>query len=101
MRSIRVFSHSRARCRMNLLLLEPSEIRDACDVHLSGTRAAHLLNVLRVAAGHQVRVGILDGPCGVGTVQSVSDDTIELQCSFETTIPPRPLVDVLLALPRP
>ena len=86
---------------MNLILLEPSEVRGDCDIRLSGSRAAHLLNVLRVAAGYQVRVGILDGPRGVGTVQSVSDDTVELQCSFEATIPPRPLVDVLLALPRP
>ena len=86
---------------MNLILLEPSEVRSAGDVRLSGIRAAHLRNVLRVAAGHQVRVGVLDGPCGVGTVQSVSADAIELLCAFETTIPPRPRVDVLLALPRP
>ena len=86
---------------MNLILLEPGEVRGACDVRLSGTRAAHLLNVLRVAPGHQVRVGILDGPGGVGTVQSVSDDEIELRCCFETTIPSRPRIDVLLALPRP
>ncbi|HUP40399.1 MAG TPA: RsmE family RNA methyltransferase [Vicinamibacterales bacterium] len=86
---------------MNLILLEPGEIKGASDVRLSGTRASHLLNVLRVSAGHRVRVGILDGPCGVGTVQSVSDDTIDLQCSFETVIPTRPLVDLLLALPRP
>ncbi len=86
---------------MNLILLEPGEVGGDRDVRLSGTRAAHLRNVLRVAPGHQVRVGILDGPCGVGTVQCVSDDTIELQCAFETTIPARPPVDVLLALPRP
>ena len=49
--------------------------------------------------GIRCRVGILDGPCGVGLVQSVSDHTIELQCFFETNIPSRPLVDVLLALP--
>lgn len=86
---------------MNLILFEPSEVGGASDTRLSGARAAHLVNVLKVAAGHQVRVGILDGPCGVGTVQSVSDGTIELRCSFETTVPSRPRVDLLLALPRP
>ena len=86
---------------MNLILLEPSEASGTCEIRLSGIRAAHLLNVLRVAPGHQVRIGIMDGPCGVGTVQSVSGDTIELQCSFETTIPTRPQIDLLLALPRP
>jgi 16S rRNA (uracil1498-N3)-methyltransferase len=86
---------------LNLILLEPGEIRGACDVRLSGSRAAHLLNVLKVGAGHQVRVGILDGPRGVGTVQSVSDKAIELRCAFETTAPSLPRVDLLLALPRP
>ena len=43
----------------------------------------------------------LDGPRGVGTVQSISDDEIELRCCFEATIPSRPRIDVLLALPRP
>jgi 16S rRNA (uracil1498-N3)-methyltransferase len=86
---------------VNLILLEPSEVRGACDIRLSGPRAAHLLNVLGVAAGDQVRVGILEGPRGVGTVQSVSADAIELRCSFEATIPSLPRVDLLLALPRP
>ena len=86
---------------MNLILLEPEEAGGADDIRLSGTRARHLLDVLRVEAGHQVRVGIVGGPHGVGTVQSVSGDTIALRCSFEAATPPRPPVDLLLALPRP
>jgi RsmE family RNA methyltransferase len=86
---------------VNLIILEPSEVEDAGDVRLSGARAAHLLNVLKVAPGHHVRVGVLDGPCGVGAVQSIDDGTIELRCAFETTVPSRPRVDLLLALPRP
>jgi RsmE family RNA methyltransferase len=86
---------------VNLILLEPGEIGGACEVGLSGTRAAHLLNVLRVGPGHQVRVGILDGPRGVGTVQSISDGTVQLRCAFEAGVPSRPRLDLLLALPRP
>jgi len=86
---------------LNLILLEAGEVRGAGDIRLSGARAAHMRNVLRVAAGHQVRVGVVDGPRGVGTVQSVSEDTIELRCCFETALPSRPRVDILLALPRP
>jgi RsmE family RNA methyltransferase len=93
--------------RVNLILLEPAEVSDGGAgspgnrVSLSGARAHHLLNVLSVAPGHQVRVGIIDGPCGVGTVQSVDNSTVELRCTFDGTIPPRPRVDLLLALPRP
>ncbi len=86
---------------MNLIVLEPDEVGDSGEVTLSGTRAAHLMGVLQVAPGHDVRVGVLDGPCGVGTVQSIDDGTITLRCALESNIPPRPRVDLLLALPRP
>jgi 16S rRNA (uracil1498-N3)-methyltransferase len=86
---------------VNLILLEPGEAGGADDILLSGPRARHLLDVLKVASGHQVRVGIVDGPYGVGTVQSVSGDTIALRCVFDAATPPRPHVDLLLALPRP
>jgi 16S rRNA (uracil1498-N3)-methyltransferase len=92
---------------VNLILLEPGEVSDESarhpesNVSLSGTRADHLLNVLKVAPGHHVRVGILDGPHGVGTVRSIADGTVELRCTFDAMVPPRPRVDLLLALPRP
>jgi 16S rRNA (uracil1498-N3)-methyltransferase len=86
---------------VNLILLDPSEIRDNGAVRLSDQRASHLLAVLKVAPGHEVRVGVLDSVRGIGTVTSVADDAVELRCAFETLIPPRPTVDLLLALPRP
>ena len=86
---------------MNLILLEPGEISGGGDVILSGARAEHLVKVLTVAPSHQVWVGVLDGPRGVGTVQTVSDGSVSLRCAFEVSIPVRPRVDLLLALPRP
>ena len=86
---------------MNLILFERSEVTELGEVRLSGRRADHLLNVLKVAAGQRIRVGVLDGPCGVGTVQSVAGGIVELRCAFDTDVPPRPRVDLLLALPRP
>ena len=67
----------------NLILLEPGEVGASGVVALSGARAAHLLKVLKVAPGARVRVGVVDGPCGVGTVQSVSDGTVDLRCALE------------------
>ena len=91
---------------MNLIIIERHEVSGGGNeggghVTLSGVRADHLLNVLRVAPGHHVRVGVLDGPYGVGTVQSVGAGTVALRCAFQATVPPRPRVDLLLALPRP
>jgi RsmE family RNA methyltransferase len=88
---------------VNLVILEPGESGDGGDTRLTGARATHLLDVLRVAPGAQVRVGILDGPRGVGTVKSIDAQarTVMLRCTFEPALPPRPAVDLLLALPRP
>ena len=86
---------------MNLIILEPDELSEAGEVTLSGPRAAHLLNVLRVEPGQDVRVGVLDGPRGTARVESIAGDAIALRCTLESEIPPRPNVDLLLAVPRP
>jgi RsmE family RNA methyltransferase len=86
---------------MNLILLEPDEIGARGAVVLGGARAAHLLNVLRVEPGHDVRVGVVDGPCGTARVESISEGVITLRCALERDIPARPGVDLLLAVPRP
>jgi RsmE family RNA methyltransferase len=86
---------------MNLILFEPSEIGDAGRVEASGARAKHLLNVLKVPLGHQVRVGIIDGPMGIGTVASLGAGSVTLDCVFDASAPERPRVDLLLAVPRP
>lgn len=86
---------------MNVILLEPDEVSDDGAVTLSGARGQHLLTVLKVAPGQIVRLGVIDGGSGVATVRSVADGTVRLQCQFDTPAPPRPPVDLLLALPRP
>ncbi len=86
---------------MNLVLLSPAEIADHGLATVSGARADHLRRVLKVSPGDAVRVGILDGGMGVGTVTSIAGDHVELRCAIDWEIPPRPRVDVLLALPRP
>jgi len=86
---------------VNLILLEPDEVRDDGTAMMTGARAAHLRHVLRVSPGDDVRVGIVDGSSGRGTVISIDDDRAELQCRLDEMMPPRPAVDLLLALPRP
>ena len=86
---------------MNLIILEASELGAFGEVVLRDARAAHLLTVLGVRPGALVRVGLLDGPFGTGEVTHTSDDAVTLSCTFEPAPPPRPSVDLLLALPRP
>ena len=86
---------------MNLILLEQHEVASDGIVDLVGPRADHLLDVLKVAAGHVVRVGLIDGGHGIATVTSVADRTVGVRCQLDAAIPPPPPVDLLIALPRP
>ena len=84
---------------MNLLLVEPHELQDG-RIDLDGPRAEHLLRVLRVEVGARVRAGVVDG--GTGLAEVVAVEGARLTLSLETgPTPPRPRVDLILALPRP
>ncbi|HET9267793.1 MAG TPA: RsmE family RNA methyltransferase, partial [Vicinamibacterales bacterium] len=67
---------------------------------LEGAHARHALDVLRVAPGQDIRVGVIDGAIGTGRVTRVETDRVELHCTLGE-VPPEPDVDLLLALPRP
>jgi RsmE family RNA methyltransferase len=86
---------------VNLIIVEPAEVNDRCDVTLTDGRAAHLTRVLKVTPGQTVRIGLLDGALGTGTVTNLANDSVTLRCVFGADTPPRPAIDLLLALPRP
>jgi 16S rRNA (uracil1498-N3)-methyltransferase len=86
---------------VNLILLRPGELNAGVTAVLSDARAEHLLRVLKVAPGHQVRVGLLEGGTGTATVIAVGQRRVELRCDIDGEPPPRPPIDLLLALPRP
>jgi RsmE family RNA methyltransferase len=83
------------------MLIEPDELSDDNTLRVSGRRLQHLREVLRLADGSMLRVGVVDGPRGTAIVESIEDDLAELRCTLDPAAPPRPAVDVLLALPRP
>lgn len=87
---------------MNRIILMPDELdSDAQTVCLTDERAEHLRRVLKVTRGSSVRVGLLDGAKGVAEVRDVGASGVVLWCSWESELPERPRVDLLLALPRP
>jgi RsmE family RNA methyltransferase len=85
---------------VNLILFERRELSAAGEVTIRDGRARHLLRVLHVQPADTVRVGIIDADVGVGTVTDTGSDSVTLACTFGDR-PPRPEVDLLLALPRP
>ncbi|MBN2686329.1 MAG: 16S rRNA (uracil(1498)-N(3))-methyltransferase [Pontiellaceae bacterium] len=86
---------------MNLILLQSNEVDSDGLCHLSGSRAKHVREVLRAAPGKPLRIGLLNGPFGEGVVEQVDAERVVLRCTFETAPPPRPRIDLLLAMPRP
>ena len=85
---------------MNLILLEPDEIRADGTALLTGKRARHVREVLQAAEGEQIRVGVVEGPTGTATVLEDAKQ-LRLQCRLSDKVPPAPRVDLLLAMPRP
>ena len=86
---------------MNLILIHPEELDTTGRAQLADNRAEHIRNVLRAERGKTLRIGLLNGPFGAGTVEELSEDSVTLTCEFEAEEPPRPQIDLLLAMPRP
>ena len=86
---------------MNLLLLEPAEVRDDGTALLTGRRHDHARAVLRVQAGETLRVGVRGGSCGTGEVLSECAEGLLLRVTLDAPPPPRAGVSLVLAMPRP
>jgi 16S rRNA (uracil1498-N3)-methyltransferase len=86
---------------MNLLLLLPDELSADGTARLGGERLRHLREVLGVAPGRTVRAGVLGGNVGTAEVLALGTEEAVLRCVFDRQPPPRPGVDLVLAVPRP
>lgn len=86
---------------MNLILLDPSDFVAPDRVVLRGRRHAHVREVHRAAVGDSLRVGLVDGLLGRGTILVLDDAALELAVSLSEEPPPSLAITVVLALPRP
>ncbi len=85
---------------MNLLLFTQEELAGS-RLRLSGTRAEHIRQVLGLTAGDSLRLGMINGRLGQGTVLSMDSEAVTLAVQLEREPPPVPLTELILALPRP
>jgi len=87
---------------MNLILLENEMVMEGgARALLHPAQVRHAREVLHVTLGSTLKIGLIDGPRGIGTVTMLHAEMIELSCSWEASIPSRPLCSLLLAMPRP
>ncbi len=86
---------------MNLILLNESDFTTCDRVQLTDRRLTHLQDVHHAKIGDSLRVGLINGKMGQGTITQISDQSAELQLTLEDE-PPAPLaMTLILALPRP
>ncbi len=86
---------------MNRILIHPAEQFENGTAEVRGDRARHMHSVLNAQPGRSLRIGLVNGPRGRGIVQRISEESVLLNCEFESHLPPRPALDLLLAMPRP
>jgi RsmE family RNA methyltransferase len=85
---------------MNIILFDRDEIRGNT-VRLADRRAEHIIKILKSKVGDGLRTGIINGPSGTATLTHISGNTVELALREHATPAAAPLVDIVLALPRP
>jgi len=87
---------------LNLIILLESDFQVGTKrAVLHGRRALHIQGILRAGIGAVLRVGLLNGPTGKGTVVAHTDSQVELEVELADTECPGLLGTLLIALPRP
>ena len=79
---------------MNLLLLQPDELRDG-RAEIAGSRAEELIAVHALTPGLALRAGIAGGPLGRATIEEIRP---ALRLVFAAEGPPPPRLPVILAV---
>ena len=87
---------------MNLILLFKNDMTDSSTYRLTDERATHIKKVLKCVPGDPLEVGILNGPKGTATIESINNSEVTL--TFDSSLEietPKPIIDLICALPRP
>jgi len=87
---------------MNLIILTEKDSRGAGRYAVSDSRAEHIRSILKLSTGDTVEIGMLDGPVGIATIESIDFSSVTLTVE-ETQLAPQsfPSIDIICAVPRP
>ncbi|NRB42427.1 MAG: 16S rRNA (uracil(1498)-N(3))-methyltransferase [Pseudomonadales bacterium] len=86
---------------MNLLLLNPDDLKSPVTAEISDHRLKHIQTVLGGKVGDTLKVGLINGLCGQATITTCTKDKINLVLQLDTPPPPALPLTVVMALPRP
>ncbi len=90
---------------MNLVIVKPEDFVDQQHVVLFDRRFQHILKVHRAVQDQCLKVGLLNGQIGLGTITHIDQQSVSLALDISLATarkPPAPLpLTLILALPRP
>lgn len=98
---------------MNLVLLFPDDFLDqaplctedaektALRVGLTGRRCEHIQKIQRASIGDRLRVGLVNGKMGFGTLTHCDNDRVEMSVELNQAPPDALPITLIVALPRP
>ncbi|EED34915.1 RNA methyltransferase, RsmE family [Luminiphilus syltensis NOR5-1B] len=86
---------------MNILLLTENDWLHGDEVRLTDHRFQHIQRVLGAEVGTSLKVGLVDGNMGTGTITAIDTGEVLMQVALSESPPPRHPYDIALALPRP
>jgi RsmE family RNA methyltransferase len=86
---------------VNLILLYPEDFVSEDLVRLEGRRLRHVTDVHKASLGDELRVGLLNGDVGTGSVTALDDRALEMRVRLYEPPPDALPVTLVLALPRP
>lgn len=86
---------------MNLLLLAPIELREPDLAAVAFARYPARAGRWPPAPGRRLRVGLIDGALGEGTVEALEDAHVLVRFRLDSPPPPPLPLGLVLALPRP
>ena len=86
---------------LNLVLVSSNNF--ICDnlVRLDARQSKHVQEIHRSKVGEKLKVGIINGEIGVGTIIKIGDDYIDINIRLLERPPPSLPLTVFLSLPRP
>jgi RsmE family RNA methyltransferase len=86
---------------VNLILLHPEDFLSTDQVRLQGRRLQHIRKIHKAIAGDELRVGLVNGKVGLGRVDKIDDESVEMSVHLDREPPPPLPVRLILGLPRP
>jgi RsmE family RNA methyltransferase len=83
-----------------LLFSDDDRLAEGC-IRVSDRRLRHLREIHGAAPGNTVRVGMINGQCGTGTIISIDAQQADIEITLDQLPPVKLPLTLVLALPRP